>query len=295
MCLRVWPDAASRLSVDNKLTTFKSLFPEWRWELCWAETCFQDLPASLTSLHSSSLSCLSSADVSSFSSVCLQTFMITDHYPPLLLMNVMTTVWTLTLTPSDAASPGNQPEFKMFNSCERREFWVFDFVCNLDTWWMSHVSCCLILSHYFLVVSYCVSIINYVMMSLCVWSCRSQWARVLWKSWWSPRPAHCALSDQGCDQRTGRMSDVFTLHWPDQSQCVWSGRPHHEICCSEDGAADRGTMKSVLIHRVYTDSRSHVLLQRRWDIIETDRSAESDSCWRSEVRPGRGSDQVHIL
>lgn len=45
-------------------------------------------------------------------------------------------------------------------------------------------------------------------------------------------------------------------------------------------------MKSVLIHRVYTDSRSHVLLQRRWDIIETDRSAGSDSCWRSEVRPG---------
>lgn len=125
----------------------KSLFPEWRWEMCWAETCFQDLPASLTSLHSSSLSCLSSADVSSFSSVSLQTFMITDHYPPLLLMNVVTTVWTLTLTPSDAASPGNQPEFKMFNSCERREFRVFDFVCNLDTWWMSHVSCCLILSH----------------------------------------------------------------------------------------------------------------------------------------------------
>lgn len=147
MCLCVWPDAASRLSVDNKLTTFKCLFPEWRWEMCWAETCFQDLPASLTSLHSSSLSCLSSADVSSFSSVSLQTFMITDHYPPLLLMNVVTTVWTLTLTPSNAASPGNQPEFKMFNSCERSEFRVFDFVCNLDTWWMSHVSCCLILSH----------------------------------------------------------------------------------------------------------------------------------------------------
>lgn len=269
----------------------QSLFPDRRSELCWAETCFQDLPASPTFLHSSLLSCLSSVDVSLFSSVCLQTIMITDLYPPLLLMNVVTTVWTWTPTLSDAASPGNQLEFNMFNSCEHREFRVFDFVCNLDMWWMSHVSCCLIFSHLFLVVSCCVTIINCVMMSLRAWSCRSQWAHVLWKSWWSPRPAHRALSDQ----RTGWMSDVFTLHWPDQSQCVWSGRSHHEICCSEDGAADRGTMKSVLIHRVYTDSRSHVLLQRRWDIIETDRSAGSDSCWRSQVRPGQDSDQVHIL